>query len=51
MLTRRLAEEYRVRQQRVHAILFLKDLEKRMEEKNGGPLDGEIEKGFEEVHG
>ena len=51
MLTRRLAEEYRVRQQRVHAILFLKDLEKRMEEKNGGPLDDEVEKGFEEVHG
>ncbi|CAI5959579.1 unnamed protein product [Closterium sp. NIES-64] len=47
----RLAREYRVRQQRVHAILWLKDLEKKMEEEQGKPLDDSIAKEFEKQHG
>ncbi|CAI5495718.1 unnamed protein product [Closterium sp. Naga37s-1] len=47
----RLAREYRVRQQRVHAILWLKDLEKKMEEEQGKPLDDSIPKEFEKQHG
>lgn len=47
----RLAKEYRVRQERIHAILFLKDVEKRMEEENGGPLDSELENEVEEYFG
>ncbi|CAI5508501.1 unnamed protein product [Closterium sp. Naga37s-1] len=47
----RLAREYRVRQQRVHAILWLKNLEKKMEEEQGKPLDDSIAKEFEKQHG
>lgn len=47
----RLAREYRIRQQRVHAILWLKDLEKKMEEEKGEPLDDTISKEFEKAHG
>lgn len=38
----RLAKEYRIMRQRVHAILWLKELEEE-EEKKHGPLDDSIE--------
>lgn len=47
----KLAQEYRIRQQRVHAILWLKEVERDMEEENGGePLDDSIQKTFDEWH-
>ncbi|KAI3444754.1 hypothetical protein Pfo_001419 [Paulownia fortunei] len=39
----RLAKEYRVMRQRVHAILWLKELEEEEEKKLGHPLDDSIE--------
>lgn len=47
----RLAKEYRIRKQRVQAIVWLKDIEKEEEAQAGSPLDDEIEQGFERVHG
>lgn len=47
----RLAREYRVREQRVHAILWLKGDEKVQEKARGVPLDKNIEKEFERVYG
>lgn len=38
----RLAKEYRIMRQRVHAILWLKELEEE-EEKKHGPLDDSVE--------
>lgn len=39
----RLAKEYRIMRQRVHAILWLKELEEAEEKKLGQPLDNSIE--------
>ncbi|XP_031130957.1 uncharacterized protein LOC116032506 [Ipomoea triloba] len=39
----RLAKEYRIMRQRVHAILWLKELEEEEEKKLGQPLDNSIE--------
>lgn len=47
----RLAKEYRIRKQRVHAIVWLKDIEKQEELAQGSPLDNDIEEGFAQIHG
>jgi len=47
----RLAKEYRIRKQRVHAIVWLKDIEKQEESAQGSPLDNDIEEGFAQMHG
>lgn len=47
----RLAKEYRIRKQRVHAIVWLKDIEKQEEAAQGSPLDKDIEEGFAQIHG
>lgn len=47
----RLAKEYRIRKQRVHAIIWLKDIEKQEEAKQGSPLDRDIEEYFERLDG
>ncbi|KAF2318275.1 hypothetical protein GH714_004274 [Hevea brasiliensis] len=39
----RLAKDYRIMRQRVHAILWLKQLEEEEEKKLGHPLDGSVE--------
>lgn len=39
----RLAKEYRIMRQRVHAILWLKELEEEEEKKLGRPLDDSVE--------
>ncbi|CAA0840817.1 Unknown protein [Striga hermonthica] len=39
----RLAKEYRIMRQRVHAILWLKELEEKEEKKLGHPLDDSVE--------
>lgn len=39
----RLANEYRIMRQRVHAILWLKELEEEEEKKLGRPLDNSVE--------
>ncbi|CAM6109881.1 unnamed protein product [Calypogeia fissa] len=46
----KLAETYRIRKQRVHAILWLKDLEKEAV-KQGKTLAEDIEQSFEQIHG
>ncbi|KAJ7295781.1 hypothetical protein O6H91_Y164400 [Diphasiastrum complanatum] len=45
----KLAADYRIRKQRVHAILWLKETEKKQEEELGHPLEDDIEKEFEEM--
>ncbi|KAG0584093.1 hypothetical protein KC19_3G184500 [Ceratodon purpureus] len=47
----RLAKEYRIRKQRVHAIVWLKDIEKQEEATQGSPLDKDIEEYFERIDG
>ena len=39
----RLAKDYRIMRQRVHAILWLKEIEEEEEKKLGGPLDDSVE--------
>jgi hypothetical protein len=39
----RLAKDYRIMRQRVHAILWLKELEEEEEKKLGHPLDDSVE--------
>lgn len=39
----RLAKDYRVMRQRVHAILWLKEMEEEEEKKLGKPLDDSVE--------
>lgn len=46
----RIADHYRIRQQRAHAILWLKDMEKEQEKKTGQKLNVELEKHFEDLH-
>ena len=46
----RIAEHYRIRQQRAHAILWLKDVEREQEKVTGGKMNDELEKHFEELH-
>ncbi|KAG0598286.1 hypothetical protein M758_12G061200 [Ceratodon purpureus] len=47
----RLAKEYRIRKQRVHAIVWLKDIEKQEEAAQGSPLEKDIEEYFERIDG
>ena len=47
----RLAKEYRIRKQRVHAIVWLKDIEKKEEAAQGSPLEKDIEEYFERIDG
>ncbi|XP_002982107.2 uncharacterized protein LOC9635918 [Selaginella moellendorffii] len=47
----KLAAEYRIRKQRVHAILWLKELEKEEEARLGHPLDDSVEKFYENMYG
>lgn len=47
----RLAREYRIRKQRVHAIIWLKDIEKQEEAAQGTPLEKDIEEYFERIDG
>jgi hypothetical protein len=47
----RLAKEYRIRKQRVHAIIWLKDIEKQEEAAQGSPLENDIEEYFERIDG
>ncbi|XP_024361578.1 protein GAMETE CELL DEFECTIVE 1, mitochondrial [Physcomitrium patens] len=47
----RLAKEYRIRKQRVHAIIWLKDIEKQEEAAQGSPLDTDIEEYFARIDG
>lgn len=47
----RLAKEYRIRKQRVHAIVWLKDIEKQEEAAQGSPLEKDIEEHFERIDG
>lgn len=47
----RLAKEYRIRKQRVHAIVWLVDIEKQEEATQGSPLDKDIEEYFERIDG
>lgn len=47
----RLAKEYRIRKQRVHAIVWLKDIEKQEEAVQGSALDDDIEEGFAKIYG
>lgn len=46
----KLAELYKIRKQRVHAILWLKELEKEAVQK-GQALADDIEESFEQIHG
>ncbi|BFI32347.1 hypothetical protein MPTK2_4g05070 [Marchantia polymorpha subsp. ruderalis] len=47
----KLAERFKIRKQRVHAILWLKEIEKKEEAARGSPLEDDIEKAFEQIHG
>ncbi|KAL2623248.1 hypothetical protein R1flu_003453 [Riccia fluitans] len=47
----KLAERFKIRKQRVHAILWLKEIEKKEEAERGAPLEDDIEKAFEQIHG
>eukprot|EP00271_Cylindrocystis_brebissonii_P006867 TRINITY_DN19738_c0_g2_i1.p1 TRINITY_DN19738_c0_g2~~TRINITY_DN19738_c0_g2_i1.p1 ORF type:complete len:313 (+),score=48.56 TRINITY_DN19738_c0_g2_i1:137-1075(+) len=47
----KLAKEYKIRRQRARAILWLKEIEKKTESEKGAPLEDDIEKAFEEIHG
>lgn len=42
-IVERLAKDFRVMRQRVHAILWLKEMEEEEERKRGQPLDNSIE--------
>ncbi|KAJ7199896.1 hypothetical protein O6H91_Y496700 [Diphasiastrum complanatum] len=45
----KLAADYRIRKQRLHAILWLKEIEKKGEEELEHPLEDDIEKDLEEL--
>eukprot|EP00897_Mesotaenium_endlicherianum_P005551 jgi/Mesen1/5023/ME000025S04426 len=47
----KLARDYKIRQQRVHAIILLKEIEKKWEKEQRNPLDSEIEREVEKNQG
>ncbi|KAL3690870.1 hypothetical protein R1sor_004521 [Riccia sorocarpa] len=47
----KLSENFKIRKQRLHAILWLKEIEKKEETERGVHLEDDIERAFEQIHG